>query len=191
LESPADLLVCIARVCEDLDLTYAVGGSIASMAYGEPRYTRDIDVVVQLTPENASAFAARFPRPDFYVDHALVLETAQGGGQFNIIHIESGMKIDIYVPVDSLQHEQLTHARVMTPLGVPARVSGPEELIVMKMRYYALGDTERHLRDVASMLRVSGAKIDRARITKLADELGLSQIWEALRRRLDEGDSNS
>lgn len=186
METPADLLAYVSRALEELGLAHAVGGSIASMAYGEPRYTRDVDVVVELPAGKVARLLERFPRPDFYVDAELAARTAREGGQFNIIHPESGLKIDVYVPTEDLQRSQVANARRMSPMGVDVRISPPEELIVMKMQYYAQGDTDRHLRDITSMLRVSGPEIDRARIATLAAPLGLSHIWQAVLKRLDE-----
>lgn len=61
MESELGLIDLVASICEELDLPYAIGGSMASMTYGEFRATSDIDVVVSLRPDDVPRFLDRFP----------------------------------------------------------------------------------------------------------------------------------
>ena len=186
MDTPGELLRYVADVLEDLGLSYAVGGSFASSAYGEPRYTRDVDVIVALPPERVPEFVARFPPPDFYVDAEVARQAAIERGMFNIIHAYSAIKIDIYIPDDAVARDQIARSRRITGAdGVSAAFSAPEELIIKKLQFYRMGEIERHLRDVAAMLRVSGEEIDRERIRQLAAQEGLSDLWQAILRRLE------
>src|SRR2546428_254678 len=86
-----------------------IGGSQAAVYYGEPRFTRDVDVVAGLGPAQIHALLARFLAPDFYVSGEAAREAVETRGQFNIIHPASGLKIDIFVnrdtPYDRLRLE--------------------------------------------------------------------------------------
>jgi hypothetical protein len=186
LDTIGDLLRYVSEALNRLDLPYAVGGSVAAMAYGEPRFTRDLDVVVQLDPASVDRFLAAFPRPAFYVDPPLVRETARRGGTFNVIHPESGLKLDVFVPSDAIQRGQVANARPLRQAQGEVRISPPEELIVMKLRYYADSESERHLRDIASMLRISPDAIDRGRVAELAEGEGLLDLWQQVVERTDQ-----
>lgn len=188
METAFELLDVVAAACEELGIPYAVGGSMASMTYGELRSTRDLDVILMLRSEDVPRFLGRFPRPDYHHDEPAALEAVRSGGQFNIIDNERGLKIDVFVADDAVSREQVARARRLgTPSGGTAMFSPPEELIVMKLKYYAFGWTEKHLRDIAAMLGTPGADIDRARIAALAEEHGVAHVWKAVLQRIGRG----
>ncbi len=81
----SDLLRYVARVLEDMGLRYFVTGSTATIFYGEPRFTNDIDVVVDLPASRVAEFCRRFPESDFYVSEAAAHEAVLRKSQFNII----------------------------------------------------------------------------------------------------------
>ena len=93
----ADLLRHLVSVLEELDLPYALAGSIASMAYGEPRATLDIDVVVRLTQKDIERLKTRYPSDEFYLDVEAAKEASGEGSQFNILTPSSGVTIDEFV----------------------------------------------------------------------------------------------
>lgn len=157
---------------------------MASVAYGEPRATRDIDVVVDLAPADVSALADYFPAEDFYLDRDAAADAAGGGGQFNVVHPASGFKIDFFVAGDAVERSQLDRARRLSAVeDLEARFSPPEELIVKKLQYYQAGGSDKHLRDVAAILDISGESIDRDRTRRLATEIGVEEIWSELLAR--------
>ena len=183
-----DLLELVARSCEELGIPYAIGGSMASMTYGELRTTRDVDVVVSLRGVDVPRLLARFPLSEFYHDEAAALEAVRTGGEFNIIDNERGLKIDLFVADDEIAERQIAHARRLgLPSGGTAMFSAPEELILMKMKFYSMGWTEKHLRDIAGMLDRPGAEIDEARIAALAGDYGLAHVWQAVQLRREKG----
>lgn len=183
---PPDLIDFIVPILEELEIPYAIGGSVAAMAYGDPRTTNDLDVVVELAPEDVPLLLARFPRPQCYHDEQAAREAVRSGGQFNIIFAELALKIDVYVAADPIARLQIERAvPLATPGGLVARFSAPEELIVKKLGFYDFSGSERHLRDIAAMLRHSAHLIDRERITRLAAETGLGETWRAVLQRVD------
>ena len=181
----AELLRYLVEAFEALGIDYMISGSQASIYYGEPRFTQDIDVVADVTPTHVAGLLERFPFPEFYVSEDAVREAIQVRGQFNIIHPGSGLKIDVllvkHAPYDRLEFER----RQRQPLlpGTEAYFARPEDVIIYKMLYFREGRSERHLRDIASMLRISGTEIDIGYVGEWARQLGLSDIWEAVRRR--------
>jgi len=188
LKSAFDLLDIVARACEELGIPYAVGGSLAAMMYGELRLTTDIDVVVHLRPQDVPRLLARFPHPRYYRDEHAALEAIRTGSQFNIIDNETGLKADIFIAGDAISRLQVDNARRMeTAFGGMVMVSPPEELILMKMKYYSFAWTEKHLRDISGMLDSPLQEIDEARIRSLAERHGLAHVWEAVQSRRARG----
>src|SRR4051812_10104328 len=98
LMEPSELLRRLVAVLDELETPYRVVGSVAAMTYGEPRFTNDIDVVVDLKLEQADQFCSFFPAEEFYCYRDAIIEAIRGHNQFNIIHYESGIKIDVFIP---------------------------------------------------------------------------------------------
>ncbi|MGH7539765.1 MAG: hypothetical protein ACRELC_02080 [Gemmatimonadota bacterium] len=184
METPEELLVHLVDALEYLDIPYAIGGSLAAIAYGEPRSTRDIDVVVALRSGDIPRLRARFPPEDYYLDEKAASEALRRKTQFNIIHPRSGFKIDLYVAGDEISHAQISDARRLPAAGSrTARFSPPEPLILKKLQFHQAGASDKHLRDVLAILGVSGDLVDRERLTEEARRFGLSQLLADLLRR--------
>ena len=183
----AELLRYLVDVLESLGVEYMIGGSQASMYYGEPRLTRDVDVVVDLRPQHLRALLSRFPADEFYVDEEAAREAIRRARQFNIIHPGSGLKIDVYVNPDTPYDRTRLARRQKLPLlsGVEAYFARPEDVILYKLLYSGQGDSGLHLRDVLGILNVSGPELDDAYIAEWAGRLGLRTIWEQIRKQAD------
>jgi hypothetical protein len=185
----ADLLRYLVSVLEDLDLPYALVGSIASMAYGEPRATLAIDVVVPLDSTDIERPKTRFPSDEFYLDVEAAGGAVAEGSQFNILHPSSGLKIDVFVEGDEVERVQIEDRRRLPALpGLTAAFSPPEELILKKLLYYRDGGSEKHLRDVKAMLEISGDAIDVDRVERGVEGMDLREIWPLVYRPRDSGE---
>ena len=181
-----ELLRYAMDVLERQGLTYMLVGSLASGVYGEPRLTQDIDIVVELSADRVAGLCTAFPAPEYYVSEQAAREAVALGGQFNVIHPASGNKIDFMIArQDAWGRGQLGRRRreqiFPDRLGYTA---APEDVILSKLLYYQEGGSEKHLRDVASMLRISGDEIDKAYIGHWAAQLGLVQEWQAVLKQL-------
>jgi hypothetical protein len=177
-----EFLADLVKRLEERDLTYALVGSIAAMSYGEPRATLDIDVVVALDASGVEAMERLFPPPEFYLSVDAARDAVRSKSQFNVIHPASGMKVDFFVAGDAIEKSQLTRRlrRALLP-GMDAWCSPPEELVVKKLLYYQQGASDKHLRDIGSMLRISPEQIDLERVRELARG---NQVGELLDRVL-------
>jgi hypothetical protein len=188
LESETDLIDLVAAVCEELGVPYAIGGSMASMAYGEYRGTSDIDVVVSLRAADVPRFLSRFPHTDYYHDEQAATEAVRTHGQFNILLFKHALKIDVHVAADEIAERQITRARrLKAPSGRFANFSPPEELIIKKLEYYEFSGSERQLRDISSMIRTAGSDIDHQLVADLAEARGLGPVWRAVLDRIARG----
>lgn len=188
MEHELELIELVARVCEGLELPYAIGGSMAGMAYSEYRTTSDIDVVVSLRAEDVPRFLACFPKTEYYHDERAALDAVASGGQFNVLLVGEALKIDVHVARDPVAKRQIARARrLKSPLGTMANFSPPEELIVKKLEYFDVSGSERQLRDITTMLRIGGEEIDRALIEELVATHRLTSAWHAVLARIERG----
>lgn len=183
---PSDLLQRAADVLDRLAVPYMVTGSMAIVAYGDPRLTNDVDIVVDLKPQHVDDFCAAFPEPEYYCPRDFVAEAVRKRFQFNVIHPESGLKIDVMLPTDSpFDRSRLSRAvRLQEGPDVGAWFASPEDLILKKLEYYKEGGSEKHIRDILGVLRHRGEKLDRAYIAEWAGKLGVTNEWDLILRRL-------
>jgi hypothetical protein len=184
----AELLRYVVETLDTLGIDYMVSGSHASIYYGEPRMTQDIDVVADVTLAHLPALLERFAAPEFYVSEEAARDATATRGQFNIIHSLTGLKIDIVVRKDTPYHQVEFDRRWRRPLlpGIEAYFARPEDVILNKLLYFQQGGSDRHLRDIAGMLRVSRAEIDTGYIDDWAQRLGVRDAWQAVRQRAED-----
>lgn len=176
------LVALFVRPLNEARIPYLVTGGVAAIVYGEPRLTRDIDLVLALSPVHAATIPTLWFEGEFYVPPAEVVveEAARAtGGHFNVVHHETGLRADCYLAgADPLQAWALERP-VIQPVGPDAvRLAPIEYVILQKLRYFQLGGSDRHLRDVAAMLRISGDQIDRPAFDEWLDRLGLEPAWQ-------------
>ena len=184
----AELLRYLVDSLESLAIEYMIVGSHASIYYGEPRFTQDVDVVIGLTSPTLRAFLERFPPAEFYVSESTAREAVAHRGQFNIIHGASGVKIDVFIGKDTEYDRLRFGRRQRLPLvpGHEAYFGRPEDVILYKLLYFRAGGSDRHLRDIAGILAVSGRDVDVEYVSLWAHRLGVVDLWDTVRRRAED-----
>jgi hypothetical protein len=181
---PADLFQVFIRPLNRLGLPYMVTGSAASMAYGEPRLTLDVDLVLELPQARIPDLIAAFPEDSFYCPPPDVITqeiNRDMRGHFNIIHMETGFKSDVYpMGRDELHVWGMRNRRMVDLNGEKVMLAPPEYVIIRKLQYHKEGGSEKHLNDISGMLRVRSAPIDFDVIQTWSKRLGLEVLWRAL-----------
>ena len=180
--------VAVLNALEQCRIPYMVAGSVAAILYGEPRLTNDMDVVVELGPHQVDELLARFSGDEYYVPSAdFVRAVMAGGGSFNILHVASASKVDLIVRrgTDFAAHEFSRRQRVPFTEQLEASVATPEDIIVSKLLFFAKGGSEKHLNDIAGILRVSAGGLDEAYVETWVERLGLGRPWDAAKRLAD------
>ena len=177
-----ELIQYATQTLEKLEVSYALVGSWGSGVYGEPRFTRDVDIILDLDETRISQFCAAFPHDEFYISKEAVHEAVRTRSQFNVLHPDSGNKIDfILTQPDPWRSSQLgrrrTHQLRMGATHLDVFVAAPEDVILGKLWYFSEGGGERHLRDIVGILRVTGASLNRDLIEKWSGLLGVTEIW--------------
>jgi hypothetical protein len=160
---------------ERAGISYALVGSVASSIYGEPRATNDLDMVIQISPDEAERLVAAFPGEGFYVPPAEVVRTEAGrrhGAHLNVIAHGSMTKADLYpLPVDQLHWFE--RRRSIEVDGRKIWVAAPEAIILHKLLFHRESGGEKHLRDVRAILATLGPAIDRPWLDGELHRLGL------------------
>lgn len=167
----------LARL-ESAGLDYMVVGSVASIIYGEPRMTADMDVVVELLPQEARRIAAIFPEDEFYCPpREVIVAEVLSRGQFNLLSHATGLKVDMLIRKASPHGCEEFARRRRTSLwpGFDVWVAAPEDVIIKKLDYYREGGSEKHLRDIRGI--VAQTDLDRAYLDRWVAELGLDRQW--------------
>ncbi|HJR70529.1 MAG TPA: hypothetical protein VKA43_10850 [Gammaproteobacteria bacterium] len=176
-----DLIELFVHPLDKAQLRYLISGSVAAMLYGEPRLTLDIDFVVFLSAEDVARLPDVYPDPDFYLPPLDVIAaeaTRELKGHFNVIHPKSGLKADFYTANrDDLHAWAFRNVREYTVAGRNIRLAPPEYVIVRKLEYFREGGSEKHIRDIRSMLAVSGEHIDRAELEQWIRRRRLLAEW--------------
>jgi len=183
---PLAALEEVAAVLDRLSIPFVVGGSLASGAWGEPRSTHDVDILARLDPESirplVDALAGRF-----YVDESAVADAVRSAAAFNLIHLETFQKVDVFVAGGgALDQAQLARATVR-PLSPSSRrsypLTAPEILVLRKLDWYRRGNeaSDRQWRDVLAVMRVQRGRLDLDTMEELAAGEGLDDL---LRRAL-------
>lgn len=183
--TPPEFVALFLSPFEATGVRYMVTGSVAATIYGEPRLTQDVDVVLQLSSDDAARVVEAFPDSAYYAPPLEVLSEEAGrpiGGHFNLLHRETGLRADCYLAGDSaLSQWGLANCRSVAIGEQRIRVAAPEYVILSKLLYFQAGGGEKHLRDIARMLRVSRADISQDVIAGWVESLGLAREWQAAR----------
>ncbi|HET8699867.1 MAG TPA: hypothetical protein VFO94_20460 [Gammaproteobacteria bacterium] len=182
-----DLIELFVRPLDRAQLRYLISGSVAAMLYGEPRVTLDIDFVVFLRAEDAARLPVVYPESEFYLPPLDVIAAEavrESKGHFNVIHPQSGLKADFYTAnQDELHAWAFRNVREYAIEGGNIRLAPPEYVIVRKLEYFREGGSEKHVRDIRSMLAISGDHIDRAELEQWIRRRDLLGEWGRIVRK--------
>jgi hypothetical protein len=162
-------------------IEYVVTGGLAAVVYGHPRLTLDVDLVLRLASDAVADFAALWPPAQFYCPpiEAIDRECARAEhGHFNLVHHETAMRADVYLAgADELQSWALANPVAREIEGEAVQFAPIEYVIVNKLRYFDLGGSDRHLRDIGRMIQISGSMIDGPTLQRWIGHLGLGPAW--------------
>jgi hypothetical protein len=181
-----ELLLSVVNCFEKLRIPYFVTGAIASIAYGEPRFTNDIDIVADMQLAHIHEFKSCFPENEFYLDVDSMREAIKQRSQFNIILPESGLKVDVIISKkDDFDQSRFARTKKLNVTETAsAHFASPEDVIIKKLQYFKKGHSDKHLRDIASMLKISSELIDRSYISFWSKRLSVKEIWEELQKKI-------
>lgn len=168
----------VARL-ESHGIPYMLVGSVAALAYGRERTTKDFDVVLEAGAAALRALVRSLPEERFYASEEAAMEALRYETQFNVIDMVTGWKIDL-IPRKRRAFSEAEFARrsILDVLGVPMFVASLEDTIVAKLEWAKAGGSERQLEDVRELVNLAGEQLDRAYVSQWVQRLGLEEMWD-------------
>ena len=188
ISEPLYVALQMAEIFENLDISYLVGGSIASSIYGEPRATQDIDMVAELKSHHIQALIAS-TKDAFYIEEEDVIHAVSQHSSFNVIHLETMIKVDIFVlGSEAIDLEEMRRRRPQTIADTQLVVATPEDIVLQKLIWYQKGGevSDRQWRDVAGILKVQGDRLDWEYLKRWAESLNLSELLQRAKEESEE-----
>ena len=185
--SQSELLKNVVVVLEATNTPYMLTGSYASSLQGEPRLTHDIDLVVSIGPSAIRSLVQAFPSPDYYLDELAIDDAVARKGQFNLLDVTHGDKVDFWMLTDEpFDQSRFSRRYVEEFEGQQVHVSRPEDTILMKLRWAEMsGGSQKQIGDAEGIYLVQGSSLDVRYMDQWAQALNVSELWERLKHRLD------
>jgi len=168
----------ILKKFDDAEIDYMIVGSIASMTYGEPRLTHDMDLVIEVSSTQIQKLAAMFQSEDYYVPPVdILVQETLNKRSFNVLHISSGLKVDCIIRGSSPHaiEEFQRRRRIELVSGFSAYVAAPEDVIIKKLQYFLEGGSQKHLDDVRGIL--AHTAVDHTYLNRWVNFLHLEDAW--------------
>ena len=182
-----DFLKIILETLEATGVEYLIGGAIAEWAWGEPRATQDLDIVINLPIKTIGRFSKELEKRNMLVPADIILDTMmedRADIPLHAIHMYSGLKADLYLMRDGDKLRQSAfQRRIKVDYGPPIGkvfVHSPEDLILYKLMYLGLSGQPKHARDIGAILRAKKDQLDYGYIEEWVNRLGLNSVWKEM-----------
>jgi len=179
LGEPLQITKQIADVFQNLNIHYMIGGSLASSLHGIPRATQDIDIVADIKPNSVKELV-NILKKDFYIDEDMIKEALSRCTSFNIIHLETMFKVDIFILKQDQDSKEEMSRRKSYKISEKQNLylTSAEDIIIHKLHWYELGDrvSERQWKDVIGVLQVQGNRLNYDYLKKTANRMNVSEL---------------
>ena len=181
-------LLPVVELFETHEVSYYIGGSVASSFTGMARATQDADIAAELRRAHLPALFFTLGS-DYYIPEARVVQAVEKRGSFNLIHLETAFKIDVFVTASGPFERACMASRVrieIPELGRALEFCSPEDIVLHKLQWFEAGNrtSDRQWQDLLGVLRIQGDRLDRDRLKSWAAQLELSELLD---RALREG----
>ena len=183
LAEPLQITQRIAREFERLDIPYFIGGSLASSLYGIPRATHDVDMVAEMKEKHITPLVQALAS-EFYIDGEMIREAIQHRSSFNIIHLSSIFKVDVFIlKSDAASQEEMARRRQYQVLENSEQtlfLASAEDVIVHKLFWYQLGGrvSEHQWNDVLGVIQIQKEHIDLPYLERAAQQRGVRDLLD-------------
>ncbi len=190
-----EAIVGFAAALRQLGIEYYIGGSVASSTHGHWRSTADIDIIANVHLKHVAELV-NLLQDAYYIDDGMIRDAVQRQESFNVIHLETMYKLDVFAPknreFDQIAWSRRVLARPFEDHQEQYPVASPEDTILTKLEWYRAGGetSERQWRDVVGVMQVQLHQLDQAYLERWAAELGVSDLlqraWTEARTLMDE-----
>lgn len=180
--TPDQVLAEVSSLLEQAGIPYMVTGSFASSMLGIPRSTRDLDMVISPAENQIEALIQAFDENVWYIDPFVVRDAALHRSMFNLVHLDSGWKVDlIYRKERPWSREEFSRRRAVEIAGVSVMFLRAEDSILSKLEWVRQGGSLRQLEDAGAVLDMQGDSLDFGYLERWAKELGVEDLLAKIR----------
>jgi len=180
-----DALQLVLSKLDECGIPYMITGSFASNMHGVPRATQDADVVVEADQGALDRFLESIGA-EFYASPEAAREALERQGMFNVVHLETGFKIDLIIRKSrSFSQTEFSRRQQAIYLGQNRWFATAEDILLAKLEWAKMGNSEVQFGDALNVAKVRGKAMDRAYLQKWARELEVGKLLERLFRELD------
>jgi hypothetical protein len=181
--SASGVLQRITTALDRAGIAYMLTGLFASAHHGAPRSTLDIDIVIAANPAQLRTFVQSLPSAEYYADLNAALEAHERQSLFNVIDLATGWKIDLIIRKSrAFSLEEFNRRQLVTVQDLPLSVATAEDVVIAKLEWSKLAQSQRQVEDVAAILRLRWEALDQAYLEKWVSELDLKQEWSHAKR---------
>jgi hypothetical protein len=183
LSEPVAVTLLVIKALDELNVPYMIGGSLASAMQGLARSTLDTDLVTKLKLEHIDPLVASLSK-EFYISENAMRDAINRRISFNVIHLETMFKVDIFISksrkFDQMQFKRRVKQTISNDPDHVVYIASVEDNILAKLEWYRMGNeiSERQWQDVIGMLKTQGSKIESDYLNYWANELGVSDLLE-------------
>lgn len=185
LPEPIAVTLIVIDVLEQLNIPYVIGGSLASIQHGTARATFDSDLVVRMNESHVHPLVSQL-QGAFYADETMALNAIKHNSSFNLIHLETMFKVDLFIANDGLFDRAQIERRVARSIAEDSDrkiyVLSAEDIILAKLRWYRQGgeQSERQWRDMEGVVNVQGERLDFDYLQQMAATLKVGDLLTRL-----------
>ena len=161
-------------------IPYFVTGSFASSAHGVPRATNDIDIVIAPSRQQLEQLIRQFPESDYATDRDDAFDALARRSLFNVVDYATLWKVDFIIkqqtPFDA---SRFSRRALVEIAGVRLYTASPEDILITKLWWAKLGESDRQINDAAGILQVQDERLDRDYVERWVAVLELDEQWAA------------
>ena len=189
-KNPVDMLKGMVLTLGQLKIPYFITGGMAVVVWGRPRFTADVDIVVELSPESLPKLASALEQfcKMGMIDRDAMKGALERNGEFNYIDADSDVKVDFWIAGNSpFDREAMKRAVTRETYGTTMSFISPEDLLLSKLLWVKKG-SYRSMDDVVTILQTRKDSLDWGYISHWVLTLGVQEelqkakiIEEALR----------
>jgi hypothetical protein len=183
--SQVDVLAAMIPVIETFDLLgidYYIGGAVASLAHGIYRTTADVDIIAEINLEHVPAFVQSL-QDTYYVDADMIKDAIRHRSEFNVIHLYTMFKVDIFLPKKRpfdqsvRQRVQRSELKILEERSI-FNMESAEDVILTKLEWYKMGGgvSDRQWGDILGVLKVQKQRLDQEYLQRWAMEIGVADL---------------
>jgi hypothetical protein len=177
------MTLLVTDIFEKMGIPYAVGGSMSSSVHGIMRSTMDVDIVADMRLEHISGFVSALSVA-FYADDEMIRDAISHKSSFNLIHLETAYKVDVFIPkqreFDQMQLERRVASLITSDPEKTIYVTSPEDIVLSKLEWYRMGGevSDRQWRDILGVLKTKAEQLDLIYLRRWAQILKVGDLLE-------------